>query len=91
MLTIKDLFYSDVSTSGFSTPSPEYVEIRETYFALEKQLTEQLNEEQVRLHNQIIDAIGQMDALSNAAHYVQGFRDGAGILLDVVGMNGEGR
>ena len=83
MLTIEDLYYSDVSTLELSRPTKEYTEIREKYFALNKQLTKQLTEEQLRLLNQIIDVIGQMNALANATHYTQGFRDGAAIMMDI--------
>ena len=83
MLTIEDLYYSDVSTLELSRPTKEYTEIRDKYFALNKQLTKQLTEEQLRLLNQIIDVIGQMNALANATHYTQGFRDGAAIMMDI--------
>ena len=83
MLTIKDLYYSDVSILELSRTTKEQDELREKYFELTKQITAQLTEEQLRLHNRIVDVIGQMDALANATHYTQGFRDGAAIMMDI--------
>ena len=83
MLTIKDLYFSDVSGLALVIPDKEYSEIREKYIELTKQLREQLTEEQFKLHNRVIDTVGQMNALSNAMHYTQGFRDGAAIMIDV--------
>ena len=84
MLTIKDLYFSDVSGLALIIPDNEYSEIHEKYVELSKQLKEQLTDEQLKLHERILDTVGQMNAHSNAMHYTQGFRDGAAILIDVM-------
>lgn len=89
MHTIHDLFYGNLIPPDNlnANNNKQYACLLKQHMKLTRSLSEQLSPEMMELHNQVCNVQGQMEAILSELYYVQGFRDGAGIMLDV--MRGE--
>ena len=89
MHTIHDIFYGNLMPPDNlnANKNKQYARLLKQHMELTRSLSEQLSPEMMDLHNQVCNVQGQMEAILSELYYVQGFRDGAGIMLDV--MRGE--
>lgn len=85
MRNIQDLYSGKMEPPKCSTGSDtEYNRILEQLEEFDKQLGEQLAAEDMKLHNYIMDLQTKLSAIAASECYIQGFRDGGGIMLDVL-------
>ena len=85
MKEILDIYYGNFQPPGNSvSPDSEYEQLLRQLQTLDDVFTAGLSPEQLTQYRRINDLHGQMNSLVVADHYVQGFRDGAAVILDVV-------
>ena len=86
MTTISDLFFGNISPPDTlnANSNAQYTRLMKEHMKLTRSLSEQLSPEMMELHNQVCNVQGQMEAILSELYYEQGFRDGAGIMIDVV-------
>ena len=85
MKEILDIYYGNFQPPGDSlSPDSEYEQLLCQLQTLDDVFTAGLSPEQKAQYRHITDLLGQMNSLVVADHYVQGFRDGAAVILDVV-------
>lgn len=86
MTTIRDLFLGNISPPDTlnANNNPQYTRLLKEHMKLTRLLSEQLSPEMMALHNQVCNVQGQMEAVLSELYYEQGFRDGAGIMIDVL-------
>ncbi|MCR4646338.1 MAG: hypothetical protein K5695_13190 [Oscillospiraceae bacterium] len=85
--TISDLYNGTIPVQTVILPNDnKYQQLSDDYVSTYKTLIDLLDTQQLELFNRITDLQGRIDAMDAAYRYVQGFRDGAGIMLDVVGI-----
>ena len=85
MKTIHDLYYGKFQPPSNSvSPDSEYEQLLRRLQTLDDAFCSGLSTEQRAQYRRITDLHGQMTGLVVADNYVQGFRDGASVILDVV-------
>lgn len=86
MHTISDIFYGNITPSDNlnAYSDKHYASFSKQVTELTQRLASQLSEEQMDLYNQIFDLHGRMNALLMELYYENGFRDGAGIMFDIL-------
>ena len=92
MHTISDIFYGNITPPDHlnAYSDKRYASLSKQYTELTQTLSGQLSAGQMELHNQICNVQGQMESILSQMYFVEGFRDGAGIMLDVLtGTKGE--
>ena len=86
--TIRDLYNGVIPVqTGILPNDNKYQQLSDDYVSTYKALVDLLDPQQLELFNRITDLQGQIDAMDAEYRYVQGFRDGAGIMLDVFSKN----
>ena len=63
---------------------PEYLRLAKDSVELEKQLNDTLNKEQKQRFNDFVNICGSMSALESRLRFMEGFRLGAKIMMDVL-------
>ena len=87
LTSIRDLYNGVIPVqTGILQNNSHYIKLSDAYLSTYKELIDLLDPQQLELFNRITDLQGQIDAMDAEYRYVQGFRDGAGIMLDVVGI-----
>ena len=87
LTSIRDLYNGVIPVqTGILQNNSDYIKLSDAYLSTYKALVDLLDPQQMELFNRITDLQGQIDAMDAEYRYVQGFRDGAGIMLDVVGI-----
>ena len=87
--TIHDLYNGAIPVqTGILQNNSDYIQLSDAYLSTYKALVDLLDPQQLELFNRITDLQGQIDAMDAEYRYVQGFRDGAGIMYDIVSVNG---
>ena len=86
--SIRDLYNGAIPVqTGILQNNSHYIKLSDAYLSTYQELVDVLDEKQLELFNRITDLQGQIDAMDAEYRYVQGFRDGAGIMLDVFSTN----
>ncbi len=84
MLILEELWNGNIAPAeGQYHPKREYKEAWGLVDAIEDQLKEQLSPENWKLFNNYLDAEGKARCLSEADIFIEGFRMGAKVLIDV--------
>ena len=90
MRNIQDIFYGNfLPPINSVSPDSEYEQLLSKLQSLDSEFTSGLTPEQREQYRRITNIHGQMNGLVVADNYIQGFRDGAAILLDVMFGNNE--
>ena len=85
MRNILDIFYGNfLPPINSISPDSEYEQLLRRLQTLDDAFCSGLTPEQRAQYRRITDLHGQMTGLVVADNYVQGFRDGASVILDVV-------
>ena len=85
--TISDLYNGVIPVqTGILPNDKKYQQLSDDYVSTYKALVDLLDPQQLELFNRITDLQGQIDAMDAEYRYVQGFQNGAGIMLDIVGI-----
>ena len=88
LTSIRDLYNGVIPVqTGILPNDNKYQQLSDDYVSTYKALVDLLDPQQLELFNRITDLQGQIDAMDAEFRYVQGFRDGAGIMLDVFSTN----
>ena len=85
--TIRDLYNGAIPVhTGILQNNSDYIKLSDAFLMTYKALVDLLDPHQLELFNRITVLQGQIDAMDVEYRYVRGFRDGAGIMLDAVGI-----
>ncbi len=85
--TIRDLYNGAIPVqTGILPNDNKYQQLSDDYVSTYQELVDVLDEKQLELYNRITDLQGQIDAMDAEFRYIQGFKDVAGIMLDIVGI-----
>ena len=85
MRNILDIYYGNfLPPINSVSPDSEYEQLLSKLQSLDSEFTSGLTPEQREQYRRITNIHGQMNGLIVADNYIQGFRDGAAILLDVM-------
>ena len=86
--TIRDLYNGTIPVqTGILQNNSDYIKLSDAYLSTYKALVDLLDPQPLELFNRITDLQGQIDAMDAEYRYIQGFKDGAGIMLDVFSTN----
>lgn len=81
---IDDLYLGNINPNeNMRICDPEYLHLARKSVKLERELTRLLNTEQKKLFDEFITICGSMNALEIRLRFIEGFRLGAKIMLDV--------
>ena len=87
--SIRDLYNGAIPVqTGILPNDKKYHQLSDDYVSTYKALVDLLDPQQLELFNRITDLQGKIDAMDAEYRYVQGFRDGAGFMLDIYAVNG---
>lgn len=82
---IDDLYLGNINPNeNMRIRHPEYLHLAKDSVELEKQLSDTLNKEQKQLFDDFVNTCGSMSALEIRLRFMEGFRLGAKIMMDVL-------
>ena len=81
---LKELYHGKINPSE-RIPRPEPTDMSREWIRLSEEFEKTLIPEQVEIYHRLSDLQSESAALDNEALYVQGFRDGARMMMDVLG------
>lgn len=81
---LKELYQGKINPSE-RIPRPEPTDMSREWIRLSEEFENTLTPEQVEIYHRLSDLQSESAALDNEALYVQGFRDGARMMMDVLG------
>ncbi len=85
MLFLKEFWYGNISPGeGRYHTSKEYKSAWRLVESMEDKLKEQLTPENWELFTQYQEAVGKTDDIGNADIFIEGFRMGAKVILDIL-------
>lgn len=85
MTILEDLYYGNIRPSEQCVINDsDYDRMRNDWQKLHKSFTENLSENDMKNFNELIDIQGHMSEIVAAENYMQGFRHGAEMILDVL-------
>ena len=85
MGAISELYHGRLGPSHSIAPNnSEYHQLLDKCSALREKLEQQLSEEMLAVYTELWDIQAQMASLEMEMNYVEGFRDGAAVMTDVL-------
>lgn len=81
---LKELYHGKINPSE-RIPRPEPTNMSREWIRLSEEFEKTLTPEQVEIYHRLSDLQSESASLDNEALYVQGFRDGARMMMDVLG------
>ena len=85
MRNIHDLFHGRMGPPNYIGESDkEYQKLLRQCETLTEELKSRFDPDDYKLHKQLFEMHTKLAGLDMESHYLQGFRDGAGIMLDVL-------
>ena len=82
---IKRLFNGNINPSvAVMVKGSQYEKLANKSLNVQKMLSEQLSEEQKKLLDELISIQGSLSMIVSEENYSAGFRDGAGLMIDVL-------
>lgn len=80
---LKELYHGKVNPLE-RIPRPEPTEMSREWIRLSEEFEKSLTPEQIEMYHKLSDLQSESASLDNESLYVQGFRDGAKMLLDIL-------
>lgn len=85
MKILEDFYYGNIRPSERCVKKDsEYDQMRKEWQKLHEAFTENFSEDKMKKFNELIDLQGHMSEIIAAENYMQGFRHGAEMILDVL-------
>ena len=85
MKILEDLYYGNIRPSEqYVKRNSEYDQMRIEWLRLYEIFTEKYYEDEMKSFNDLIDLQERMSEIATAENYLQGFRHGAKMILDVL-------
>ena len=85
MGAISELYHGRLGPSHSITPdNTEYHQLLDKCSALREKLEQQLSEDALSVYTELWDIQAQMVSLEMEMNYIEGFRDGAAVMTDVL-------
>lgn len=84
-MKISDFYYGNITPSErIFCDNSEYARMGQKSMQLSAKLQAHLSADDCAMMEQLLDLNGKMEELMVAEHYIQGFREGASLMVDVL-------
>ena len=84
MKKISDFYYGKPASENFIDSESAYHKLMEECVNLSQEFESRLSDDDLKLYQQLSEMQTRLSAITVTENYIQGFRDGAGIMIDVM-------
>jgi len=84
MKKISDFYYGKPASENSTNSESAYHKLMEECVKLSQEFESRLSDDDFKLYQQLSEMQTRLSAITVTENYIQGFRDGAGIMIDVM-------